>query len=145
MTSTKKIALSILGGLVVLLCVVVIAGRIWWGKHGAAMVEASRQAMEEGRSFGRGIPASRCVDEALARHARAPLGFDTTVQQSLFLNGCLKTASDLPALCAQNPDPGVMGNAKWLAAQCAAHSLTDRYCTTVLQPLVQACRRTGRA
>ena len=44
MTSTRKIALSILGGLVVLLCVAVIAGRIWWGKHGAAMVEASRTA-----------------------------------------------------------------------------------------------------
>lgn len=140
MSSTRKVLLTILIALVVLVGGVVVAAKIWWSRHGEEALRQSREAMTTGRTFGRGSPAGRCVGEVLDRHERGEASFTSTIRESLFLDGCLQTADSLGAYCSSNPDQSITGSARWTLRLCGQRGLTDRYCTTTLQPLVKACR-----
>lgn len=134
--STKKIVLLVLGGVAVVVVALVYSARQWWRANEAGL----RQSLEQGRAAGASLAATQCVDTVLMTHRGAP-GLAATFSQSIFLNGCLEKSHDLPALCQQDTNPGVMTSAQWLVGICRAHGLTDQYCGTVLQPLVTSCRK----
>ena len=139
MSSTNRFVLWIVGGLAVLLVIVMVAGRLLWRGNSAEF----QQAMENGRAVGARVTARQCVDSVLARHAAAP-DFGQSMPQSLFLGGCLHAARQLPQLCAENPDPGMLASAQWTLRICHESGLSDRFCPTVLQPLISACRQASR-
>ena len=139
MSSTLRVVLWIVGGLAVLLILVMVAGRLWWRGNSAAF----QQAMENGHAAGARLTARQCVDSVLHRHAAAS-DFGQSMPQSLFLGGCLQTARQLPALCAESPDQGIMASAQWTLRICHERGLSDRLCPTVLQPLLSACRQASR-
>ena len=111
MTSTKKIILWLIGGFVVMIAALFVGVFFWWKANGAKFTEQSTKAAAEGRTFGQTATATKCVDETLTRHGATPPAFATTITQSVFLTGCLKTASDLPGLCSQDREPGVIKSA----------------------------------
>jgi len=140
MTTGKKVAL-VVGIAVGLVLVLIVAAWITWRRIGPQMIQQGQRAMTEGRALGRTATAAQCVDSILVRHARAPVGFANTVVQSLYFKGCLDTGSELSAVCAQNTGTGVFSDAARLRGMCQAHGQRDQYCSTVLQPLLEACRR----
>lgn len=135
MTSTQKIILWIVGGLAALAAAIVIGAVLWWRGNSDAL----RQAMADGRALGAGVTAAQCVDTVLTLHAAQP-GLTHTLPQSIFFSGCIDKARELPALCAQNPNPGIVRTAQWTTEMCRRRGLSDPMCTNVLQPLVTACR-----
>jgi hypothetical protein len=140
MTTSRKVAL-VLGIVAALIVLVIGAGWIAWRRFGPAMIQQGRLAMTEGQGFGRTATAQQCVDSVLTRHGNTSIGFTGTVVQSLFLRTCLDTGSELGTLCAQNTGSGVIGGANWKVAICRARQFGDRYCPTMLQPLLEACRK----
>ena len=141
MPRTRTVVLSILGGLVLVVAIVVVVGVAWWKHNGAALINEGRTEIAGGRQAGKGIPAARCVELTLDRHAQASPSMRNTLMESSFLTGCLEAADSLAALCATNPEPGIIGDAKWAVGVCSRRGLTDRYCAQAVQPVMKACRR----
>ncbi len=136
MSTTQKVLLWSAVIVVALVGGLVVGGRIWWKSP-----EAGLQAeMTNGRTFGRGTPARRCVEQVLDRHATGT-GLTASIAQSLYLNGCLETADSVAAFCQTNSDMSVTGRARWTLSLCQGRGLKDQLCSTALQPLVQRCSR----
>ena len=136
-----KITLIVVGVLVVLVVGGGFAAKVWFQHHKGELIALRN----EGRTFGTGKIAARCVDETLTRHGQGTPSFSATLNQSIFLGGCLDTADSVAAVCATNPDHSLIGDAKWIGALCRERGLADPYCANSLQPLTRACKPNQQA
>ncbi|KPJ88915.1 MAG: hypothetical protein AMS18_12970 [Gemmatimonas sp. SG8_17] len=93
---------------------------IWWRANGEELVEAGRQATEEGREFGATSDNPGCVAAAFERLADCD-GFLCELPVRFFLSGCLVSSEATPSFCTGVPSQReILGTVRWRAVVCAA-------------------------
>src|SRR5918911_5014504 len=111
--------LLIIGGLIVLLIIVtVVAGVIVVRRYGPQLVEMGKQTLEEGAAYGRRTDNEGCLNEAVARHARAE-GFTDMIKLNVFMRACLEASRPTPGFCDAVPrQTEFMKAITWQQRQC---------------------------
>jgi hypothetical protein len=139
MPSWVKVLLAIFGGFV-LVIIVGGAGVFWYVHHNRARLMASgRRLMAEGAAYGRGRDANACIEEALRRGER---GFADGIRANVFLNGCLKTATVPPEVCAPVPPRNeIIRTSMWAAHECERRGHPGPPCTNLMQQLQIRCEK----
>ncbi len=139
-------ALLIVGVVIVLLVLGTIgAGVYWWAKNKDALFGKAKEAVTEGRDFGRQSDNQGCVDEAVARYKKDP-GFGSAISANLFHKACLESSRPTTGFCNDVPKiTEFMKSAEWRAAQCRRVELSkDRYCQQLFQPVQEFCEHGAR-
>lgn len=134
----------IVGGLVVIL---VVAGSLWWRTNGKAFMDAARTEGAAGESLGLTVTAQQCLDESVRRlEADSSVAVTTAMKHSFFLQGCIRKARELPALCARDTTSSVLARTKWAAEACRLYGAKSPFCPNLIQTVGMACdsaRTTG--
>jgi hypothetical protein len=135
-----KVILIIGVCIVLLVAAGVGVGIYWWKYHSQEFIAASRQAMDEGREFGRQTDNEGCVTEAVARAKREP-GFSAAISRNLFLRACLEASRPVPGFCSAVPaHTEFMKTAAWQQQKCREAGLAgDTYCTQLFTQVQQFC------
>lgn len=139
-------ALLIVAGVIVLLVLGTIgAGVYWWAKNKDALFGKAKEAMTEGRAFGRSTDNQGCVDEAISRYKKEP-GFGSAIATNLFHKACLEASRPTPGFCNDVPKMmEFMKSTEWHMAQCRRVDLSkDNYCQQLFQPVQEFCELRSR-
>lgn len=138
--------LLIVGGLLLVLIIVAVAGGIYFGKkYLPGLIESSKQSMGEGEEYGRRTDNEGCLSESVSRHKSAE-GFGDMLKNSLFLNSCLEHSRETPGFCDAVPRrTDFMKSAQWQMAECKRHGLSmESQCGQLFQQVQQFCERRQR-
>jgi hypothetical protein len=138
--------LLIAGVLLVLLIVGgVVAVYFLARTYGPGLVEAGKQTYNEGVEYGRRTDNEGCLNEAVARQARAD-GFADMVKNNVFMRACLEASRPTPAFCDDVPrQTEFMKAIAWQSRQCQHYGLPpEKQCGQLFQQVQQFCelRRT---
>lgn len=135
--------LLVVGGLLLVLLVAAVAGLFYVARtYGPGIVEAGKHSMEEGRDYGRRTDNEGCLNESVARHARAA-GFSEILKNNLFLNSCLEASRPTPGFCDDVPGRAeIMKGARWQMDECKRYGLKpESQCGQLFQQVQQFCER----
>src|SRR3954466_4206744 len=98
MPTWLKVVLVVVG-LFVVLAVVGVVGLFYVAKkYGPGLMEAGKHSMDEGQEYGRRTDNEGCVNEAVARHARAS-GIGDMISNGIFMRACLEASRPTPGFC----------------------------------------------
>jgi hypothetical protein len=118
----------------------VIAGVYAVRRYGPELVEVGKQTVAEGEEYGRRTDNEGCVNEAVARQARAE-GLRDMLKNDIFTRACLEASRPTPGFCDDVPR-GVefMKAIGWQAQQCKRYGLPpEKQCTQLFQQVQQFC------
>lgn len=141
MTTTVKVV--IVAGTCVLLGAFVLVGAAvyWWTHHSRELIQAGKNAVTAGSTFGRKTDNQGCLDEALSRY-RQNQGFAGGLSTGLFLTGCLDASRSTPGFCDEAPKPTeFIRAAQWQIKKCQEAGLPDQYCRQLYAQVQQFCER----
>ncbi|MDT7689865.1 MAG: hypothetical protein QOE46_2624 [Acidobacteriota bacterium] len=140
MPTWLKVTLLAVGLLVVLLVAAVIAGVYAVRRYGPELVEAGKQTVAEGEEYGRGTDNEGCLNEAVARQARAE-GFRDIIKNNIFTRACLEASRPTPGFCDGVPHAvEFMKAIAWQAQQCKHYGLPpEKQCSQLFQQVQQFC------
>jgi hypothetical protein len=133
--------LLIVGGIFVVLVVGVLAVTVIVArKYGPAIVKNIEQAGDEAKEYGRRTDNEGCLNEAVARHARAE-GLGDIIKNSLFLRICLDNSRQTPGFCDAVPHQlEFTRSVQWQLEQCKRYGLsTEKQCGQLFQQVQQFC------
>ena len=136
------------GVLLVLLIVgVVVAGYFLARTYGPGLVEAGKQTFTEGAEYGRRTDNEGCLNEAVARQARAD-GFAALIKNNVFMRACLEASRPTPGFCDGVPrQTEFMKAIAWQQQQCQRYGLSaEKQCSQLFSQVQQFCelrRRRG--
>lgn len=139
--------LLVVGVLLVLLLVGgVVAVYFLARTYGPGLVEAGKQTYNEGVEYGRRSDNEGCLNEAVARHARAE-GFTDMIKINVFMRACLEKSRPTPGFCDDVPhQTEFMKAVAWQQRQCQRYGLSpEKQCGQLFQQVQQFCehRRLG--
>ena len=140
--------LLVVGVLLVLLIVgVVVAGYFLARTYGPGLVEAGKQTFEEGVEYGRRTDNEGCLNEAVARQARAD-GFTAMIKNNVFTRACLEASRPTPTFCDGVPrQTEFMKAIAWQQQQCQRYGLSaEQQCSQLFSQVQHFCelrRRRG--
>ena len=110
--------------------------------YGPGLVEAGKQTYEEGVEYGRRTDQEGCLNEAVARQARAD-GFADMIKNNVFMRACLESSRATPGFC--DGVPGRMEFMKsigWQQQQCRRYGLSqEQQCNQLFQQVQQFCEQ----
>lgn len=131
--------------LVVLLVGALVAGYFVVRRYGPGLVEAGKQTYGEGVEYGRRSDNEGCLNEAVARQARAE-GFGDMIKNNVFMRACLEASRPTPGFCDGVPrQTEFMKSIGWQQQQCQRYGLAaEQQCSQLLGQVQQFCelRRT---
>ncbi|HZT58648.1 MAG TPA: hypothetical protein VFA21_08490 [Pyrinomonadaceae bacterium] len=133
--------LLIVGGIFVVLVVGVIAVTVIVArKYGPAIVKNIEQAGDEAKEYGRRTDNEGCLNEAVARHARAE-GLGDLFKNTLFLRICLDSSRPTPGFCDNVPRQfEFTRGAQWQLERCRHYGLSpEKQCGQLFQQVQQFC------
>jgi len=140
--------LLVVGVLLVLLIVgVVVAGYFLARTYGPGLVEAGKQTFTEGAEYGRRTDNEGCLNEAVARQARAD-GFTAMIKNNVFMRACLEASRPTPGFCDGVPrQTEFMKAVAWQQQQCQRYGLSaEQQCSQLFSQVQHFCelrRRRG--
>jgi hypothetical protein len=131
--------------LVVLLVGALAAGYFVVRRYGPGLVEAGKQTYGEGVEYGRRSDNEGCLNEAVARQARAE-GFGDMIKNNVFMRACLEASRPTPGFCDEVPrQTEFMKSIGWQQQQCQRYGLSaEQQCSQLFGQVQQFCelRRT---
>ena len=132
--------------LVVLVVGAVVAGFFVVRRYGPGLVEAGKQTFNEGMEYGRRTDNEGCLDEAVARQARAE-GLTDIIKNNVFMRSCLEASRPTPGFCDGVPrQTEFMKAIGWQAQQCKRYGLPpEKQCGQLFQQVQQFCEMRRRA
>jgi hypothetical protein len=133
--------LLVVGVLLVLLMVgVVVAGYFLARTYGPGLVEAGKQTYTEGVEYGRRTDDEGCLNEAVARQARAD-GFADLIKNNVFMRACLEASRPTPRFCDGVPrQTEFMKAIAWQQQQCQRYGLSaEKQCGQLFGQVQQFC------
>lgn len=133
--------LLVAGVLLVLLIVgTVVAGYFVVRRYGPGLVEAGKQTYEEGVEYGRRTDNEGCLNEAVARQARAD-GFADMIKNNVFMRACLEASRPSAGFCDGVPrQTEFMKAIAWQQQQCQHYGLSqDKQCSQLFGQVQQFC------
>jgi hypothetical protein len=131
----------IVGGLLVVMVIALIVGGVYIARrYGPELVEATKQTVGEAQEYGRRTDNEGCLNEALARQARAE-GFGDMIKNNMFLRACLESSRPTPGFCDDVPRPiEFMKSAQWQLDRCKQYGLPpEKQCGQLFQQVQQFC------
>ena len=140
MPTWVKVILVIIIVAVVLGIGAAVAGFFIVRRYGPELIRENRQALEEGREYGRLTDDVGCLNEAVARQTRVT-GFRDMLKNNFFTRACLESARPTPGFCEGVPRrfEFVKGVA-WQAQQCEKYGLRpETQCAQFFQQIQQYC------
>lgn len=119
-----------------------VIGYRWWTNNKDQLLQQAKHAEGDGEAFGRGKQTTACIDEGLLQ-VRDCGGLPCEIKVRLFLDGCMKTATDAHDYCASIPArTEFIKRAQWTLDECGKHNLaTDQRCSRMLQGVGSICDR----
>ena len=140
MRTALKVILIIGVCLVLLVVAGVGVGIYWWKHHSQEFIAAGKQAMDEGREFGRHTDNDGCLAEGVARTKRES-GFSAAIARDLSLRACLEASRPTPGFCTGVPARNeLIKSATWQAQKCRDAGLdADSYCSQLFSEVQQFC------
>src|SRR5829696_1264322 len=113
--------------------------------YGPGLVEAGKQTYGEGVEYGRRTDNEGCLNEAVARQARAE-GFTDMIKNNVFMRACLEASRPTPGFCDGVPrQTEFMKAVGWQAQQCKRYGLPpEKQCGQLFQQVQQFCELRGR-
>src|SRR5215211_7396007 len=147
MPTWMKVLLVVGVLLVVLLIGAGVTGYFVVRRYGPGLVEAGKQTYEEGVGYGRRTDNEGCLNEAVARQARAE-GFADMVKNNVFTRACLGASRPTPGFCDAVPrQTEFMKSVGWQQQQCQRYGLSpEKQCSQLFSQVQQFCelrRRRG--
>jgi hypothetical protein len=133
--------LLVVGVLLVLLFVGgVVAVYFLARAYGPGLVEAGKQTYGEGIEYGRRTDNEGCLNEAVARHARAE-GFTDMIKLNVFMRACLEASRPTAGFCDDVPrQTEFIKAAGWQQQQCRRYGLSpEKQCGQLFQQVQQFC------
>ena len=133
--------LLILGVLLVVLFVGgVVAVYFLARTYGPGLVEAGKQTYNEGVEYGRRTDNEGCLNEAVARQARAE-GFTDMVKNNVFMRACLEASRPTDGFCDGVPrQTEFMKSIGWQQQQCQRYGLSpEKQCSQLFSQVQQFC------
>lgn len=126
--------------LVIVIAIGIAAGVYWLSTHGGEFMEKTKQAMLDGRNFGKTTDNQGCVTETLSRYKQNP-GFGAAFSTQLFLQGCLQASKETPGFCDNVPKRmEFMKSGQWQVQQCAQNNLQrDTFCPQIFGQIQTFC------
>jgi hypothetical protein len=108
--------------------------------YGPGLVEAGKQTYSEGVEYGRRTDNEGCLNEAVARQARAD-GFTDLVKNNVFMRACLEASRPTPGFCDDVPRrTEFMKSIGWQAQQCQHYGLpAEKQCSQLFAQVQQFC------
>jgi hypothetical protein len=140
MSTGAKVAIAVVGGLVLLAGGTCGGIALWLNAHGDELQAKGKVVMQEGASFGKGKPARACVDEGLRRLPNLD-GIMAEATNKVFVESCLKTATIDAAFCAGVPPRDeIMQSATWAVSTCASYGKPgDQSCSRLVGAIQERC------
>lgn len=136
MPAWVKVALAVIGLLILLVAACNVVVYKWAMKH----KEDFAAVRQEGVEFGKGKTAAQCIDASI-RRASGITEMSARIGVTQFTDGCLDSASDVKAFCARVPE-GIMAGGKWAAEECRRRGDKDQAaCVGAVNAAVQRCMR----
>ena len=133
--------LLIVGVLLVLLLVGVgVAAYFVARTYGPGLVEAGKQTYNEGVEYGRRTDNEGCLNEAVARQARAE-GFTDMIKINVFMRACLEASRPSLGFCDDVPrQTEFMKAIAWQQRQCQHYGLPpEKQCGQLFGQVQQFC------
>ena len=140
MPTWLKVLLIVGGMFVVLVIAVTVAGVYLGSKYLPRFTKAVEQASNEGKEYGHRTDNEGCLNEAVARHARAD-GIGDLFNNILFLNTCLVASRPTPGFCDNVPRQLEFSRSvQWQLDQCKRYGLSpEKQCGQLFQQVQQFC------
>lgn len=140
MPTWVKVTLVVVLVIGVLGVAAVVAGLLVVRRYGPELVEENKQAVAEGREYGRRTDDVGCLNEAVARQARVG-GFRDMLKNNFFTRACLEAARPTPEFCAGVPRRFEFTKGlAWQAQQCKHYGLgPETQCAQFFQQIQQFC------
>jgi len=145
MPTWMKVLLVIGGLLLVLVVLAVVGGFFVVRRYGPGLVEAGKQTFTEGAEYGQRTDNEGCVNEVVARQARAD-GFGDMIKNNIFMRACLEASRPTNGFCDGVPRATeFMKGIGWRAQQCQRYGLKpEQQCDQLFQQVQQFCEMRGR-
>ena len=140
MPTWMKVLLIVGVLLVVLLVGGVVAIYFLARAYGPGLVEAGKQTYGEGVEYGRRTDNEGCLNEAVARQARAD-GFADLIKNNVFMRACLEASRPTPGFCDGVPrQTEFMKAIGWQQQQCQRYGLSpEQQCSQLFSQVQQFC------
>ena len=108
--------------------------------YGPGLVEMGKQTYSEGVEYGRRSDNEGCLNEAVARQARAD-GFGDMIKNNVFMRACLEASRPTQGFCDAVPrQTEFMKSIAWQQQQCARHGLPpEKQCSQLFSQVQQFC------
>jgi hypothetical protein len=108
--------------------------------YGPGLVEAGKQTYGEGVEYGRRTDNEGCLNEAIARQARAD-GLGDMIKTSVFMRSCLEASRPTPGFCDAAPRQAeFMKSITWRQQQCRRYGLAaEQQCSQLFGQVQQFC------
>jgi hypothetical protein len=144
MPTWMKVLLVVGVLLVVLIVGGVVAIYFLARAYGPGLVEAGKQTYGEGVEYGRRTDNEGCLNEAVARQARAD-GFADLIKNNVFMRACLDASRPTPGFCDGVPRRmEFMKSIGWQQQQCQHYGLSaEKQCSQLFQQVQQFCEQRG--
>lgn len=121
-------------------------GYFFWRNYGEGMMEAAKQTVEEGQTYGRDSDEWRCVNEALDRY-RSDRGMTSAIKTRIFLKSCLEASGGAAGFC--DGVPGITEftrTVSWRQEKCEQANLAgDQFCPQFFEEMQKYCLGAGRS
>ena len=140
MPTWMKVLLVVGVVLVVLTVGTVVTGYFVVRRYGPGLMEAGKQTYGEGVEYGRRTDNEGCLNEAVARQARAD-GFADMVKNNVFMRACLEASRPTPGFCDDVPrQTEFMKAIAWQTRQCQRYGLSpEQQCSQLFGQVQQFC------
>jgi hypothetical protein len=138
--------LLIVGVLLVMLIVgAVVVGYFVVRRYGPGLMEAGKQTYSEGVEYGRRTDNEGCLNEAVARQARAE-GLADLIKNNVFMRACLEASRPTPGFCDAVPRrTEFMKSIGWQQQQCQRYGLSaEQQCSQLFGQMQQFCEERQR-
>lgn len=145
MPTWMKVLLVVGVLLVVLVVGALVAGYFVVRRYGPGLMEAGKQTYGEGVEYGRRTDNEGCLNEAVARQARAG-GFADLIKNNVFMRACLEASRPTHGFCDGVPrQTEFMRSVGWQQQQCQRYGLSQQQqCGQLFSQVQQFCELRGR-
>jgi hypothetical protein len=108
--------------------------------YGPGLMEAGKQTYTEGVEYGRRTDNEGCLNEAVARQARAD-GITDMIKNNVFMRACLEASRPTPGFCDGVPrQTEFMKAVTWQSQQCQRYGLPpEKQCSQLFGQVQQFC------